>query len=437
MTVAILLQCVLFLTVLAVATCQSALRLLGTQELEDAGRSDGRKAGRLSAMKMCRGGFDHAARTMQVFFTLLAGAASFAGISVPAAERLAAVLPVVPHWLLLTALTLAAVCLVSFFHVAIAFRLAQGFAVKDAQGSAFRVCTPVYALFILLTPLIRLNTAAGALLVKGIGVEPEMEAAATEDDIRLMAESGSLKGAIDSQENEFIQNVFEFNDVPVEEILTHRTDVVCLYEDESDEEWEKTVFENRHSYFVICGEDTDDIAGVLDAKTYIRMADRSREKVREKCILKPYLVPESMKAATLFANMKKTGNFFAVVIDEYGGMAGIVTMRDLLELIVGEWTEKDEEQEPDDIVRLSDDTFMVRGVAPLDEVAEALGAELPTEEFDTFGGFVFGQLGYVPDDGSSVSLTTAGLAIEVKKIEDHRIEEAMVKVDRTEGEDAH
>ena len=426
MTVAFIIQLALLLAVIAVQTEQSALRLTGTQDLEDAGKDDPGKTKKLLAMKNCRGGFDHAARTMLVFLTFCAGASAASGICIPAAQKLSGVLPAVPQWLLVLAITLAAACIIMIFHAAIAFRLAQGLAVKDAEKAAFSVCAPVYAFFIILTPMIRLNAAIGALVIKSIGVEPEMEAAATEDGIRLMAESGSLYGAIDSQENEFIQNVFEFNDVPVEEICTHRTDVVCLYEDESDEEWEKKVFENRHSYFVICGDDTDDIVGVLDAKTYIRMPERNRQLVREKCIQKPYLVPESMKAATLFANMKKTGNFFAVAIDEYGGMAGIVTMRDLLELIVGEWTENDEEKEPEEIVRVDENTWRVRGIASLEEAEEAFGVSLPTEEYDTFGGYVFGQLGYVPDDGTAFRLESDGLSIEVTKIEDHRIEEATV-----------
>ena len=426
MIMAVILQVILIFAVFVTCSEQAALRLLGEQDLADAEKADAGKIRKLQEMKKTYGGFDQAARTMLVFLTLCAGAGAVAGFAIPISEKLSGSIAWLPEWGAVVLGTVLIVCVLLLLHGAAANRLASGRAVKDALGSALAVCTPAYALFIVLTPLIRVNAALGNLVIRAIGVEPEMEAAAMEDGIRLMAESGSLRGAIDSQENEFIQNVFEFNDVPVEEICTHRTDVICLYEDETDEEWEKTVFENRHSYFVICGEDTDDVVGVLDAKTYIRMPQRDRETVRSRCVLKPYLVPESMKAATLFANMKKTGNFFAVAIDEYGGMAGIVTMRDLLELIVGEWTEKDEEKEPEEIEKTGENTWKIRGVAPLEEVARALEISLPTEDYDTFGGFVFGELGYVPEDGSTVELTAEGLDIFVKRIEDHRIEEAAV-----------
>ena len=126
-------------------------------------------------------------------------------------------------------------------------------------------------------------------------------------------------------------------------------------------------------------------------------------------------------------NMKKTGNYFAVAIDEYGGMAGIVTMRDLLELIVGEWKEHDEEPEPSDIEKIGDSLWRIQGAASLDEVAEELDVELPLDEYDTFGGYVLGELCYVPDDGTQVSVLTPDLEIMVTTIKDHRVEETTVR----------
>ena len=276
-------------------------------------------------------------------------------------------------------------------------------------------------------PLIWLLIAASHTLLRLCGVDPHRQTQITEEEIRLMAESGSQKGTIDTQENEFIQNVFEFNDVSVDEICTHRKDVVCVYADESREEWEKVIYENRHSFYVVCGEDTDDIVGVLDAREYLRSRDHSREAVMKNCVRKPYFIPENMKAASLFSNMKKTGNYFAVAIDEYGGMAGIVTMRDLLELIVGEWKEHDEELEPSDIEKIGDDLWRIQGAASLDEVAEELDVELPLDEYDTFGGYVLGELCYVPDDGTQVSVLTPDLEIMVTSIKDHRVEETTVR----------
>ena len=300
-------------------------------------------------------------------------------------------------------------------------------AAEKEEEMAVRFSSIVYVVQIVFFPLIWLLIAASHTLLRLCGVDPHRQTQITEEEIRLMAESGSQKGTIDTQENEFIQNVFEFNDVSVDEICTHRKDVVCVYADESREEWEKVIYENRHSFYVVCGADTDDIVGVLDAREYLRSRDHSREAVMKNCVRKPYFIPENMKAASLFSNMKKTGNYFAVAIDEYGGMAGIVTMRDLLELIVGEWKEHDEEPEPSDIEKIGDSLWCIQGAASLDEVAEELDVELPLDEYDTFGGYVLGELCYVPDDGTQVSVLTPDLEIMVTSIKDHRVEETTVR----------
>ena len=149
-------------------------------------------------------------------------------------------------------------------------------------------------------------------------------------------DAGSEKGAIDCEEKELIQNVFEFNDISVEEICTHRTDVSMLWMDESIDEWEEIIHESRHSYFPVCGEDVDDIIGILDAKDYFRLKEKNHEIIMREAIKPAYFVPENVKASTLFQNMKKSGNYFAVVLDEYGGMEGIITVRDLIEELVGD-----------------------------------------------------------------------------------------------------
>ena len=144
----------------------------------------------------------------------------------------------------------------------------------------------------------------------------------------------------------------------------------------------------------------------------------------EKAVEKPYLVPESMKANVLFRNMKKTGNYFAIAIEEYGGMSGIVTLRDLLEILVGELYDTTDEAEPDDIVA-RDGTWEIQGITDLADVCRELDVELPVED-DTFGGFICGVLGEVPEDGSVFELEAAGLHIKVTLVEDHRIETTLV-----------
>ena len=175
-------------------------------------------------------------------------------------------------------------------------------------------------------PLVWLLTASTNGVLRLLGIDPnEKEDEVTEEEIRMMVDAGSEKGAIDCEEKELIQNVFEFNDISVEEICTHRTDVAMLWMDESIDEWEEIIHESRHSYFPVCGEDVDDIIGILDAKDYFRLREKNHEIIMREAIKPAYFVPENIKASTLFQNMKKSGNYFAVVLDEYGGMEGIIT----------------------------------------------------------------------------------------------------------------
>ena len=194
------------------------------------------------------------------------------------------------------------------------------------------------------------------------------------------------------------------------------------------EEWEKTIHESRHSLFPVCGEDADDILGILDAKDYFRLRGCTKDEILAQAVKRPYFVPEYIKADVLFANMKKNGNYFAVVLDEYGGMDGIITLRDLIEQLVGTLTEEDEEDRPEDIQKISDELWRIQGSTPLDDVSEALGVELPEEDYDTFSGYIFGKLAVIPEDGSQFELEADGLHIKVLQVKEHRIEGTLVRV---------
>ena len=266
-------------------------------------------------------------------------------------------------------------------------------------------------------------------ILRLLGIDPnEEEEEVTEEEIRMMVDAGSEKGTIDTEEKEMIQNVFEFDDIPVDEICTHRTDVALLWADDGLEEWEKTIHESRHSLFPVCGESVDDILGILGAKDYFRLKGCSKDEIMAQAIRPAYFVPENLKAALLFRNMKKSGNYFAVVLDEYGGMNGIITLRDLIEQLVGDLTEEDEEEKPDEIQQISDNVWNIQGVTPLDDVEEALHIKLPVDDYDTFGGYIFGNLGSIPADGSQFELEVDGLHIKVIEVKEHRIEGTVVEV---------
>lgn len=315
-------------------------------------------------------------------------------------------------------------------------------AMKKTEAISLGLSGMITVVSKIFAPLVWLLTCSTNGVLRLLGIDPnEKEDEVTEEEIRMMVDAGSEKGAIDCEEKELIQNVFEFNDISVEEICTHRTDVSMLWMDESIDEWEEIIHESRHSYFPVCGEDVDDVIGILDAKDYFRLREKNHEIIMREAIKPAYFVPENVKASTLFQNMKKSGNFFAVVLDEYGGMEGIITVRDLIEELVGDLSEEQEADRQQEIEQVSDDTWKILGTTQLDDVAEALDVELPLDEYDTFGGYIFGELGTVPDDGSQFEMETPDLIIKVVKVKDHRVENTVVKKiehpkENGDGEDA-
>ncbi|MEE0969433.1 MAG: hemolysin family protein [Clostridia bacterium] len=318
--------------------------------------------------------------------------------------------------------------ILSFFTLIFGELVPKRIAQRKAEKLALGMSNMIYAISKFFAPLVFILTASTNGVLRLMGIDPnENEESVSEEDIIMMVDAGSEKGTIDSDEQQFIQNIFEFDDLTADEIATHRTDVSLLWLDESMEEWEKTIHDSRHNLYPVCGETVDEVIGVLNVKDYFRLDSRDRETVMREAVRPAYFVPETVKADVLFRNMRKTKNFFAIVLDEYGGMHGIITMNDLIERLVGDITdEESEEEKVPDILPLDSETWKISGVAPLSDVASALDIELPLDEYDTFGGLVFGNFGSVPEDGTTFEIEACGLAIKVTEVCDHQIESATV-----------
>ncbi|MBR1856377.1 MAG: HlyC/CorC family transporter [Oribacterium sp.] len=303
-------------------------------------------------------------------------------------------------------------------------RLAQAYTEKIALSLA-----PVLQFAsVMFRPFVWLLTVSTNTVMKLMGINPEdIEDKVSEEDIIMMLDEGTENGTIEHQENEMIQNVFEFNDLTVEDVCTHRTDVAMLYYEDSDEVWRKTIYNNRFANYPICGEDDDDVIGILDTKDYFRLEDQSRDSIMKNAVDKPFFVSQNMKVSDLFQTMKRERKYYSVVIDEYGGMTGIVSMHDLIEALVGDLQEEDDLPEPEPIEAIGENEWIILGIADLEDVNEALKIDIPTEDADTFGGYIMGIIGTVPDDGSSFHLDTDTLEIDVAYIKNHRIGKTIVR----------
>ena len=320
-----------------------------------------------------------------------------------------------------TIAVVAITLILSYFTLVLGELVPKRVAMKKAEQLALRMSSFVYFISKLFAPLVWLLTTSTNGILQLLGMDPHAEDnVITEEEIRMMVYEGSKKGAIDHSENEMIQNIFEFDDKTAEEVMTHRTEVSVLWVDESDEQWEKTITESTHSYYPVCDETTDNVIGVLRTKDYFRIKDKTRANIMKQAVKPAYFVPETVRTDVLFRNMKKTRNHFAVVLDEHGGMSGIITMNDLLEELVGD-LEDDASvpEEPPLIERIDSRTWKLQGSTPLKLVAKQLGVTLPVEDYDTFAGFVFGLLGFIPEDGSTPELEAYGLTIKVLEIKDY------------------
>lgn len=318
--------------------------------------------------------------------------------------------------------------ILSYFTLIFGELVPKRVAMRKAESLALGISGLISAIAKLFAPIVWFLTASTNAVLRLLGIDPNAEEeTVSEEEIRMMVDVGTQKGTIDHEEKQFIQNVFEFDDLTAGEIATHRTDLTILWQEESMEEWASTIHNSRHTRYPVCGESADDVVGILNAKDYFRLTDRSRETVMEQAVETPYFVPDSVKADVLFRNMKGSCHPLAVVLDEYGGMTGIITINDLVEQLVGDLGDEDVCRSDFPLIEAVDSgTWKIRGEAPLEEVAQVLGVTLPCEDFDTFNGLIFGAMATIPEDGATIEVETAGLVIRVTEIRNHQVVMALV-----------
>lgn len=322
--------------------------------------------------------------------------------------------------------------ILSYFTLVFGELVPKRVAMRKAESLALGMASMITFISKVFAPLVSLLTVSTNLVLRLMRIDPDAaDDDVSEEDIRMMVDAGSEKGAIDSTEKEFIQNVFEFDDLAVEEIAVHRTEVSLLWMEESVEEWNKTINGSRHTMYPVCDETVDNIVGILNAKDYFRLADKSKKNILKNAVTPAYFVPESIKADVLFKNMKDSRNTFAVVLDEHGGTTGIITMSDLLEQLVGDFdADRPVKAEPS-IQRLDSKTWKILGTAELDDIERELGVSFGDNENNTFSGLIFDTLGAVADDGSSFELNAYNLIIKVTGVTDHQVDSAVVCLDNS------
>jgi len=262
-----------------------------------------------------------------------------------------------------------------------------------------------------------------------LGINPyEEDKEVTEEEIRLMVDVSEERGGIDEYEKLMINNIFEFNNKMVSDIMIHRTDIGALPIEASLEEVIAFLNSEKYSRIPVYKDTIDNIIGILYAKDLIYLLSNDTDQVSFKLksiIRQPYIVPESKRTDELFRELQKNKIHIAVVIDEYGGTAGIVTIEDLIEEIVGNISDEYDEEE-EDFKKLDENTVIIKGTTSLDDVEDYLEVKLPTEDYETLGGFLIGQLGRIPKKNDNPTVEFNDLIFKIEEVEEKRI--AKVKV---------
>ena len=325
----------------------------------------------------------------------------------------------------------AMVSLVLVLHVMAGSLVAKAFAYKHADDIAYKLVGLAYLARFLMRPLSFLVN----ILSRGLGTLFGLDASAyertmTEEEIRTIVEASGKTGVIDAEEREMIHNIFEFDDTTVDEIMTHRTEIASIDVEAPRSEIIHTVTTEKYTRFPVFEDNIDQIIGTLHVKDLLPYLDKNAGPLDIRTLIRtPYFIPESKRISDLFKEMQRDKNHIAIVLDEYGGTAGIVTVEDLIEEIVGNIFDEYDTDEEEELVKIDEDTYEVDGLMNIDDVEDIIGIGLPTEEYDTVSGFILGHLGRFPEDGEEIRFEFRHHLFEVMQVDDQII--TKVRITRT------
>jgi len=319
--------------------------------------------------------------------------------------------------------------ILSYFSLVIGELVPKRIAMKKEEDISLFAVRPLYILSVATLPVVKFLNASTNVIVRLFGIDPNQdEEEVTEEEIRMMVDVGEEKGAIQENEKEMINNIFDFDNKTAMDIMTHRTDIVALPIDAGLKEVINVINEEKYTRIPVYEGSIDNIIGILHAKDIIKFidCDQSREDFDlRKLIRNPYNVPWSKRTDELFSELQKSKNHMAIIIDEYGGTAGIVTMEDLVEEIVGNILDEYDEEEKE-LEKLDDNTYIASGSVGLDVVKEQFDAPLPIEKYDTLSGFVISQLGRIPEHEEKPEIEFSGLVFKVMEISEKKIEKIKI-----------
>ncbi len=333
-----------------------------------------------------------------------------------------------------TAALAVAFTILTSMHIVLGELTPKSMAIANVERIILAISFPMVLFSRIMRPFVWiLNTVANYISRRlGYDVKGENEDAHTEEEIRLLMKESYRQGLINSTEADFVDNVFSFTELNAREIMVPRTDMICLYLDDTPAERIKTILEEKQTRYPVCYEDKDHIIGFIHVKDLLPPLIRGEHLNLRRYIRKALVVPESMDGSVLLRTMQEQGSQLAIVVDEYGGTAGMVTVEDIIEQIVGDIRDEfDEERES--VEWRAGDICSIDAKLLLEEVADLLGVRIEDEDVDSIGGWLYDQLGEAPRIGHMAA--HAGTLLYVEEIDGMRITRVLVHLPHTVSEE--
>ncbi len=310
--------------------------------------------------------------------------------------------------------------ILSFFTLVFGELVPKRLAMKYYEKIAFSSIGVIRFLSVITLPFVKVLSAVTNFISKLFGISENEEEVVTEEEIKMMIDEGEEKGTIQQEEKEMIHNIFEFNDITVSEVMTHRTDVYAIEIDSEINDIIKELDDYKYSRIPVYEETIDNIKGILFVKDLLKYL-HGKKAIKIKNIMREaYFVSENKPINELFKNLQKNKMQMAIVVDEYGGTAGIVTMEDLLEEIVGNIFDEYDDFE-NDYTKIDDNTFLINGSVSINDLKKILKIDLPEGDYETLSGYLIDLLGRLPKDNETPIIETKQVNYKIEKSEDKRI----------------
>lgn len=289
-----------------------------------------------------------------------------------------------------------------------------------SESLALRFAKPIYTIMQVLTPIIFVVDKLALGVLKLLGIDPnKKQEAITEDELRTIVEVSHEEGVIESDEKKMIYNVFDFGDSVAKDIMIPRIDMTFMDVEASYEEVVEVFRQEKYTRYPVYEETTDNVIGIINIKDLMLVKTVKDFSLRD-FLREPLYTYEFKKTAELMVELRKTQNNIAIVLDEYGATAGLITLEDMLEEIVGEIRDEYDEEEEDLLRKVGPKEYLVEAAMKLDDLNDQLGLSLTSEDYDSLGGFVIGLLDHLPDEGEEV--TFENLRFVVERVERNRID---------------